>query len=125
MVSYLSFSQTYESFPRPYLCLPSDVVKSVRGLHVAFGFVLGFRGVRLVVPEPKPCLAVLFCNFRFKLAINAVIPPVRQHACHAENITDLEQSQMWPGGSGWGRRKRRQRRGERPITSSFYETYAL
>lgn len=86
------------------------------GSLMAFSVVPGFRGVRPVVPEPKPCLAVLFCIFRLKLAINAVIPPVRQHACCAENITDLEQSQSWPGGvdGGEGNGRRGGERGQSP-----------
>lgn len=122
MLSYLSFSQTCESLPRPYLCflppdenphlwfgemkmdtaLPSDVLGSVWGLQqgalpvgslMTFRVILGFGGLRLVVPDPEPCLAIPLCGFRFKLAINAVLLSEHQHACHAENIAGLEWSQ--------------------------------
>lgn len=60
------------------------------GRLMTFGLIPGFRGVRLVVPDSEPCLAIPLCGFRLKLAINAVLLSVRQHACHAENIAGLE-----------------------------------
>jgi len=84
------------------MMLPSDVLGSLWGLQqgalrvgslMTFGVVPGFRGVRLVVPDPEPCLAIPSCGFRLKLAINAVLLSASQHACHAENITGLEWSQ--------------------------------
>lgn len=122
MLSYLSFSQMFEFLLRPYLyflsmnknqhlwlgeiktdmTLPSDVLRSAWALQqgallvgslLEFGVIPSFRRVRLVVPDPAPCLAILMRGFRLKLAINAVLLSVCQYACHAENIASLEWSQ--------------------------------
>lgn len=154
MVIYLSFSRTCESLPRPYLhfltlnknwylwcgemkktwcCLlgwshQTGVCTRCPALHagslVMFIVIFGFKRVKLVAPEPKLCLAIPFCSFRLKLAINAVIFPIRQHVCHAENTADLEWPQTQPGGADGGEGNG-VRVGERPVTSSIYETYAL
>lgn len=90
---------------------PSDVLRSVWGMQqgalcmgslVTFDVISSFRRVRLVVPDPEPCLAIPLCGFSPKLAINAVLLSICQHACHAENTAGLEWSHTYRGGSRGG-----------------------
>lgn len=119
MLSYLSFSRTCESLPRPYLFSYPQMKIIISGLGrwnptihrllmcsgrrqqgalcvdslMTFPAIDGFRGARQFVPSPEPCLTIPSWSFRLKLAINAVLLSVHQPTCHAQNIAGLEWSQ--------------------------------